>query len=113
DNEVRVIDRLEFGTPKTRDFADFLAAVKVDRSALVALSPDAERSKNARLSARNIDDVTLCRADRLNCFDMLNHRYLVIGRDDLKAWLDGPSSQTGKDAKVSPLGRAAGEGNAA
>jgi hypothetical protein len=36
---------------------------------------------------------------------MLNHRYLVIGRDDLEAWLNGPSSQTGKDAKVSPMGR--------
>jgi hypothetical protein len=35
---------------------------------------------------------------------MLNHRYLVIAREDLEAWLSGPSSQTGKDAKVNPIG---------
>lgn len=113
DNEVRVIDRLEFAAPKTRDFTDFLKAVKIDRSALVALSADPDRAKNARLSARNVDDVTLCRADQLNCFDMLNHRYLVIGRDDLAAWLKGPSSQTGKEAKINPQGRAKKAGEAA
>jgi hypothetical protein len=41
----------------------------------------------------------------MNCFDLLNHRFLVIGRKDLEAWLSGPSSQTTKVAKVAPLGR--------
>lgn len=107
DNEVRVIDTFEFATPRTKDFTSFLAAVKVDHSALVALPADPARSQNARLSGRNVGDVTLCRADQLNCFEMLNHRYLVIGKAELESWLNGPSSQTGKDAKVSPLGRKA------
>lgn len=107
DNEVRVIDSLVFDAAKTKPFAEFLAAVKVDRSALLALSPDAEKSKNARLSARNLEEVTICRADQLNCFDLLNNRYLVIAKDDLENWLSGPWSQTGKDAKINPLGRAA------
>jgi large subunit ribosomal protein L4 len=105
DNEVRVIDALQFGTPRTKDFVAFLEAVKVDRSALVALSPDGDASANARLSARNVDEVTICRADQLNCFELLNHRYLVIGKADLEAWLSGPWSQISKDAKVSPMGR--------
>ncbi|MEL7471955.1 MAG: hypothetical protein AAGK04_01445, partial [Planctomycetota bacterium] len=79
--------------------------LKIDRTALVALSGDAERSKNARLSARNIDDATLCRADQLTAFEMLNHRYLVIEKSELEAWLAGPSSQTDKAAKVEPMGR--------
>lgn len=112
DAEVRIVDRIDLNTPKTKAFSDFLKAIKVDRSAVVALSPDPAKSANARLSARNLDEVTLVRADQLNCFDMLNHRYLVIGRDDLEAWLKGPTSQTGKDAKVSPMGRKA-EGKAA
>src|SRR5436190_11405958 len=37
DNEVRIIDALKFGTPRTKDFVAFLEAVKVDRSALLAL----------------------------------------------------------------------------
>jgi hypothetical protein len=62
--------------------------------------------RNARLAARNLDNVSLTRPEQMNLFEMLNHRYLVIGRADLEAWLTGPSSQTGKDAKVSPKGAA-------
>lgn len=103
DNEVRIIDRLELRQAKTGEFADFLGAVKVNASALVAIG--GAGAENIRLSARNLDNVTLCRADQLNCFDLLNHRYLVIARADLEAWLAGPWSQTDKSAKVAPLGR--------
>ncbi|MDX9911168.1 MAG: 50S ribosomal protein L4 [Phycisphaerales bacterium] len=99
DAEVRVIDNIEFTQPKTRAFVDFLGALNLDRKALVALSADPAKSRNARLSARNVEDVTLCRADQLTCFEMLNHRYLVIAKGDLEAWLSGSSSKTGKDAK--------------
>lgn len=109
DNEVRIIDTIGMKEPKTRGFRDFLGAVKVDRSALVVLSLTGEAADNALRSARNIDDVTLVRADQLNAFNMLNHRYLVIGKADLEAWLKGPTSQTGKVAKINPMGRKAEE----
>src|SRR4051812_38886455 len=105
DNEVRVIDRLEFAEPKTSLFVGFLEAIKVDRSALLALPAEGDKAVSTRRSARNVEDVTICRADQLNCFDMLNHRYLVIGKTDLEAWLSGPWSQITKEAKVSPMGR--------
>ncbi|MGD9790921.1 MAG: 50S ribosomal protein L4 [Phycisphaerales bacterium] len=105
DNEVRVIDTIAFKEPKTKAFEQFLEAVKVDKTALVALPMDAGASANARKSGRNCEAVTLCRADQINCFNMLNHRYLVIQKADLEAWLKGPSSQTTKDAKIEPLGR--------
>lgn len=104
DGEVKIVDRLDLPAPKTKTFTDFLKAVGVDRTALVALSADPSRSRNARLSARNIDDVTLCRSDQLTCFEMLNNRYLVIEKGDLEAWLSGPSSQTGKEARLNPMG---------
>ena len=109
DEQVRVVEHLEFTEPKTRAFSDFLKAVNVDGTALVALTSDEARAHNARLSARNVEGVTLCRADQLTCFNMLNHRFLVVGKDELEAWLKGPSSQTGKEAKVSPLGRTPAE----
>lgn len=96
DDEVRVVDGLSFETPRTKDFVAFLEAINVDRSSLVALSGDAEKAKNARLSARNVEGVQLCRADQLNAYEMLNTRYLVIDKADLEAWLSGPSSRTGK-----------------
>ena len=106
DNEVRVVDGLAFSSPKTRAFEDFLAAVKADRSTLVALSMEGDL-QNAMLSGRNVEEVSLVRCDQLNCFNMLNHRFLVIARADLESWLKGPTSQTGKEAKINPLGRTA------
>lgn len=108
DNEVRVMETLALSTPRTKDFATLLQALKIDRTALLALSADEGKAKNARLSARNVDDVTTCRVDQLTCFNMLNARYLIISKEDLEGWLKGPSSQTGKVAKVSPMGRVDG-----
>jgi large subunit ribosomal protein L4 len=113
DAEVRIVDRLEMTAPKSRDFAAFLAAVKIDNSALVALNENGDGTKNLRLSARNHEDVTLCRADQLTAFNLLNHRYLVIGKADLQAWFEGPTSQTGKSAKIEPLGRKTAAGKEA
>lgn len=107
DNEVKVIDSLSFAEPKTKAFTDFLAAIGVDHRALLALSKDRSRARNAWLSARNVADVDVCSPEQLTAFEMLNHRYLVIEREELEAWLAGPSSQTDKSAKVSPMGRTA------
>jgi len=97
DNEVRVIDSLNFAKPQTKAFRELLEACKVDRSCVVALSPE---NANARLSARNLDDVTVCSSKQLTCWEMLNHRYMVISKADLQAWIDGPSRLTDKRAKA-------------
>lgn len=109
DDEVKIITDLSFTEPKTRVFSDLLETLGVNQTALVALSGDPEKSRYTRLSARNLDKVELCRGDQLTAFNMLNNRFLVIDRSELEAWLAGPTSQTGKEAKVSPMGRVSGE----
>lgn len=106
DNEVRVIDSLSFAKPETKAFKSLLDACKINRSCLVALN---ESNDNARLSARNIDDVTVCSSRGLNCFELLNHRYIIIAKEDLLAWIAGPSSQTDK-ASVEKFASAAPAG---
>lgn len=102
DNEVKVVDSLKMSEPKTKAFTEFLGAIKVDKNAVVAV----DASNDAvRKSARNIDTVTLVASNQLNAFELLNHRYLVITKSDLEAFLSGPSSQITKEAKVNPLGR--------
>lgn len=96
DNEVKVIDTLSLSEPKTKAFRGFLDAIKVERSALVAVGQDNE---NVRKSARNLEGVGLCASHQLTCFEMLNHRYLVIEKKDLEAFLAGPSSKFDKSAK--------------
>lgn len=107
DNEVKVIDSLAMQGPKTKEFVGFLGAIKAERSALVAVGADGD---TVRLSARNLDSVTLVPAGELTCFELLNHRYLVITKKDLESFLSGPSSQITKVAKVNPLGRVKKEG---
>ncbi|MBN8597000.1 MAG: 50S ribosomal protein L4 [Planctomycetes bacterium] len=110
DNEVKVVDSIAMKEPKTKDFSAFLEAIKVDSSALVALGSDPKQTMNARLSARNIEGISLVHATDINAFNMLNHRYLVITKAELESWLTGPSSQTGKDAKTDPKGAGAAAG---
>ena len=105
DGEVKVIDSLDFDTPKTKVFLNLLEACKIDRTCLVAVAPE---NKSVRLSARNIEDVTIVNSRQLTCWDMLNHRYMIISKDDLKAWIEGPSSKIDKSAKPGKNAEGAG-----
>jgi large subunit ribosomal protein L4 len=110
DNEVRVVDDLRFDSPRTKDFVAMIGAMKIDRTCLVALTPENE---NARRSAKNVEHVDTCASHELNCFNMLNHRYLVIEKAALEAWLAGPSSKMDKTAKASKSALAARSGEVA
>lgn len=96
DNEVRVIDTLSMNEPKTKQFQAALEALGVNRSCLVAVTPD---NQNVLLSARNCEGVSVCNSNQLTCFEMLNNRFMVISKQDLEAWITGPSSVTNKKAK--------------
>ena len=80
-----LVDGASADKPSTKQFAALLEALKVDRSVLVALSDS--RSAEAR-SARNLENVSLTQIDRLNVFDLLNHRYVVAHKDAFEAYLE-------------------------
>jgi len=85
DQEIKVIDSFGLDKPSTKALADLLAALKIDRTCLVAVSDTS--SPEAR-SAANLDHVSVTLADRLNVFDMLNHRYLLVDKATLVAHLE-------------------------
>jgi len=85
-DEIKVVDSFDFAAPKTRDMAQMLGALGVNRTCLVALNP---ADRNTALSARNIADVDTIRIDQLNVFELLNHRFLVVDRATLESFLDG------------------------
>ncbi len=97
DGEVRIVDSFSFDKPSTKAFAGLLQALKIDRSVLLAVpSTTGAEAK----SASNLDGVTLTQVDRLNAFDMLNHRYLLADKATLQAWIDRAAVQAGlKEAK--------------
>ncbi len=84
DGEVKCIDALDFDVPRTKDMKQVLSSCGVDRTCLVALD---EENRNAAMSARNLADVDIIRIDQLNAFELLNHRYLLVDRASLEAWL--------------------------
>ncbi|MEE2912962.1 MAG: 50S ribosomal protein L4 [Planctomycetota bacterium] len=86
DGEVKCIVDLEFDKPKTKDFKAILDAVGVNRSCLVAVDSE---NRNAAVSARNIRNVDTIRVDQLNVFELLNHRFLVVDKASIEAFLDG------------------------
>ncbi|MCE9590470.1 MAG: 50S ribosomal protein L4 [Planctomycetes bacterium] len=85
DGEIKLVDTLKFDKPSTKKFQDILEALKVNRSALVALADT--RSHEAR-SAANLNSVHLTRIDQINVFNLLNNRFLVAERSAFQGWLD-------------------------
>jgi large subunit ribosomal protein L4 len=90
DSEIKLVDSFGLDKPSTKDFASILSALEIDRSCLLAV---AHSNGHAAKSAKNIDDVDVTVADRLCAFDLLNHRYLVIEKAVLEAWLERAKQQ--------------------
>jgi len=85
DQEVKLVDRLEFDKPSTRQFSRLLSALDVQQSCLVALR---DTTGFEARSAANLPNVTLRRVDQINVFDLLTHRYLLVERDQLASWVE-------------------------
>ena len=75
DGAIRIVDELGLETPKTKDLAGFLIALNANgRVLVVATGSDA----NLEVSARNLPQVDVIRADSLNVVDVLNADTLLI-----------------------------------
>ena len=83
-NDVRVVDALSLDAPKTKVVAQMYKALGIDRSCLFALS---ERNSNLEKSARNIDRTKLTTVAKLNAWDILKHRTLLMTKSGLEQLL--------------------------
>ncbi len=90
DGEIRLVDSLKFEKPSTKQFVGLLESLKIDRSCLFALA--STNSPEAK-SAKNIPTVSLTQIDRLNAFDLLNHRYLLAERSAFEAYIERAKAQ--------------------
>lgn len=75
---VIVLDQLAFAAPKTKEFANILNNLKVERKALVVT---ANYEDNVALSARNIPGVKFVAADGINVRDVLVYDKLIITKE--------------------------------
>lgn len=77
DNELKVIENLEFKAPKTKDFVEVLNALGLERKTVFVVDGE-ENAENAYLSLRNLQNVLLITVDQVNVYDVMNSNNVVF-----------------------------------
>lgn len=81
DEEIVVVDGLNFDSPKTKEFRAVLTNLDVNRKALVVLEDDNEFAK---LSARNIPGVKVVAPNNVSVLDVVAHDKLILTKAALE-----------------------------
>ena len=77
DNELVVLENLEFGEIKTASFKAVMGKLNLERKVLFVVSDD-EDVYNAYLSMRNIAGTSLLTVEGLNVYDIMNSTRIVF-----------------------------------
>lgn len=81
ENEIIVIDAINFDAPKTKDMANFLTKINADKKALIVMG---EKNVNVIKSADNIPTVATALVNTINVYDILKYNSLIITKDALR-----------------------------
>ena len=83
-DEVVVVEELKLDKPRTKDFADVLHKLNIDRGCLVTvLSPD----ENLYKSARNMPRVAVMPVSQLNAGDICSHNKILFTKGAFESLL--------------------------
>ncbi|MBS4069601.1 MAG: 50S ribosomal protein L4 [Sulfurimonas sp.] len=77
DNKLTVMDSLQLSSISTKNFSGVLDRFELSRALLIVEGDNRE----LELSARNIKDVKVIRAEGLNIFDMMKYQNVILTRD--------------------------------
>lgn len=92
DNSIVVVEDVEMGAPKTRDFAAVLTALNVsDKKALFVIP---EYNDTVYLSARNIPSVMAVLLSDLNTYDLVNADVIVFTESAAKIFTEEEAAVT-------------------
>jgi large subunit ribosomal protein L4 len=75
---VVVVDELDFEKPRTKDFAQVLNNLKIDRGCIVAIE---QVNENLYKSARNIPKVEVMPISELNAADICNRQKMLFTKE--------------------------------
>lgn len=79
DQELFILDELVLAAAKTKEFAQVMKSLSLDKAVLVTPGEDSSLER----SARNLPGVKILRADGLNCYDLLKYQHLVLLKESL------------------------------
>ena len=78
ENQIIVLDTLNFDEPKTKEMVKLLANIKAADKALLVT---AEKCENVMKSANNIPGVETTMVSQMNVYEIINHTSLVLTKD--------------------------------
>jgi large subunit ribosomal protein L4 len=77
-NDILVLDQLNFDSIRTKHMVNVLGAFKIDKSALIILD---SKNEIVEKSARNIPGVKTALVNTINVFDILKYDKFIITKD--------------------------------
>ncbi|WP_026886677.1 50S ribosomal protein L4 [Clostridium beijerinckii] len=77
DNQMIVLDSLNFEAPKTKSMIEMLKALEANKALIIT----AESNEVVYKSARNIEGINVIPANNINVYDLLKYEKLIITKD--------------------------------
>lgn len=77
ENQMIVLDSLNFEAPKTKNVVEMLKALEANKALIVT----AESNEAVYKSARNIQGISIIPANNINVYDLLKYEKLIITKD--------------------------------
>lgn len=81
EDKLLVVDEIKLKEKKTKEFFQALRNLKVEGSTLIGFS---ENEKDFRMASKNIRNANNILTSKLNVFDILNHKNLILSKDSIK-----------------------------
>jgi large subunit ribosomal protein L4 len=81
DGEIKIIDKLSFGEPNTKEIARIVKALELGPSLMIVTE---EPDSNIYKSARNLNGADVLPAYMMNVGDLLTHRQMLISLPAIK-----------------------------
>jgi large subunit ribosomal protein L4 len=85
DGEAVVVDALTLPDVKTKKMAGIIRTLQLDSASLLIATPDQDR--NVYLSARNIKGVEVLPAMKLNAYEIIRRKRLLVSKPAFEAFL--------------------------
>lgn len=78
DNDVMVVKAIDLAEAKTKHFIKVAGALGLSKALVVCPGDDVAKDTAVLLSARNIKGITVVTPDKVNVYEVLNHKQVVL-----------------------------------
>ncbi len=78
DNSIMVLNSIDLEEAKTKNFVKIAKTLELSKALVVCPGDDALKDNTVVLSARNIPGITVVTPDKVNVYEVLNHKQVVL-----------------------------------